>query len=538
MIKTILVTSALPYANGNLHLGHMLEFIQTDIWVMYHKLYGNNCFHVSGSDSHGTPIMLKSISNNISPESVVSSYEIFHRDDLLKFGIVHDNFYTTHSYENENLSKRMFYRLVEGNYIYSKNIKQLYDPVKNFFLPDRYVIGSCPKCFSDNQYGDVCEQCSYRYDAVDLLNPISVLSGVKPIEKSSKHYFFDLFQFNDFLKVWCKNTLSQKEVFNKLADWFQTGLKNWDISRDMPYFGFRIPCEYNKFFYVWLDAPIGYLASFQNFFLQNYLFFNYFFKDPSIELYHFIGKDILYFHTLFWPAILNGLNLKLPNDVFVHGFLTINGKKMSKSNNTFITAKSFCEKIEVDYLRYYFASKLSNSVVDIDFVFDDFMTKVNSDLIGKFLNIFVRSSKIIIKNYNSILSDKITDYSLFYEYLKLENILKSLYDNREYSKVVFYIMKYADRINLYIDNEKPWHLLKDKLTYKRANDVCTTSINLFIILLLGIKPILPKLSTIIENVLHLNDLSWVNFNKPLLGGKIKNYIYIASRVNKSDSYNL
>jgi len=530
--RNILITAALPYANGDLHLGHMLEFIQTDIWFLYHKQIGSNCFFISASDTHGTPIMLKSLSKNILPDLLINKYEISHKHDILNFNIKYDNFYTTHSYENEILSRKLFYRLFENNYIFNKNVIQFYDDVKNFFLPDRYIKGSCPKCKTNDQYGDVCESCSYRYDAIDLINPISVISNTKPIKKNSVHYFLNLKKFEKFLNAWSYKNLSQNEIKNKLNDWFKIGIKNWDISRDNPYFGFTIPGEYNKFFYVWLDAPVGYISSFQNFFINKYLFFNCLKKENNFELYHFIGKDILYFHTLFWPAVLHGTFLKTPNNIFVHGFLTINGKKMSKSNNTFITAKNFYEKFEPEYLRYYFASKLNDNVVDLDFNFNDFIDKINSELIGNFMNIFIRCSKFIIKNHNSKLSNNIIDTSLFLEYLNLKNICILLYEKRQYSKIISHIMKHANKINLYIDKEKPWYLVKNKNTYKRAQDVCSMCINLFLILLFCIKPIIPKISNIIEKLLNVNCSSIFNNEKPILNIKIKNYKYILRKIKE------
>lgn len=531
-MKNIFVTSALPYANGDLHLGHMLEFIQTDIWVRYNKLVGNNCIFVSGIDAHGTPIMLKSAINNISPECLVNKYFLSYKKDLMDFNVSCDNFYTTHSYENEILSRKFFKKLVEQKYIFIKDIYQFYDLEKKIFLPDRYVIGICPKCFSLNQYGDVCEKCCYRYDAVDLIDPISVLSNIQPIKKKTRHYFFDLLKFSLFLKSWCLNSLSQKQVINKLNEWFSQGLKQWDISRDYPYFGFKIPCDYNKYFYVWMDAPIGYLSSFLNFsVLKTGYFRDFFFKDKFYDLYHFIGKDIIYFHTLFWPSVLKGISYYLPKDVFVHGFLTINGKKMSKSIGTFITARQFLNELSSEYFRFYLATKLNNSVVDIDFNLEDFVNKVNSDLIGKFFNIFSRSAKIIINYYNSTLSSNLSDTALFYNYIKLYNEIVLLYDKRKYSDVVFYVMKYADVINAYIDREKPWYLLKNDKTYLRAQEVCTTAINLFLILLCYIKPIIPHLSSKINNIFDFEIFDLLKFNKPFLNKKIRFYTNVVTRIN-------
>lgn len=531
-MKNVFVTSALPYANGDLHLGHMLEFVQADIWVRYHNLIGNSCIFISGVDAHGTPIMLRSNMNNILPEHLINKYFLSHKKDLDSFNISYDNFYTTHSYENEILSRKFFKKLVEKNCIFIKDINQLYDLEKKLFLPDRYVIGTCPKCYSLEQYGDVCEKCCYRYDAIDLINPISVLSKATPVKKHSKHYFFNLCKFSSFLKLWCFESLSQKQIINKLDDWFNHGLKDWDISRDDPYFGFKIPCEYNKFFYVWMDAPIGYLSSFLNFSVCGSKHFrNFFYKTKSYELYHFIGKDIMYFHALFWPAVLKGLNYNIPKDIFVHGFLTINGKKMSKSAGTFITARQFLNEFNTEYFRFYLASKLSNNVVDIDFNFEDFVSKINSDLIGKFFNIFSRCSKILVDKYNSTLSDTLSDNVLFHDYFQLFDKIILLYEERKYSDVIFYVMKYTDGINLYIDREKPWHLLKHSETSLRAQEVCTTGINLFLILLSYLSPVMPSLSGKIETILSIKLSMFLKSKQPLLRRKIKCYSHLVSRIN-------
>ncbi len=530
-MRNILITSALPYTNGDLHLGHMLEFIQVDIWIRYHRQYGNKCIYVSGSDTHGTPIMLKSLSENTCAEFLINKYELKHRYILDKFKILCNNFYTTHSYENENLSRRLFYRLSEHNFISVRYIDQLYDFKKEMFLPDRYVMGTCPRCFLKNQYGDVCEDCNYRYNAVDLINPISVISGVKPIKKRTKHYFLNLHKFKFFLIEWCKKTLSQKQIINKLFEWLGSDLRDWDICRDTPYFGFKIPGNHRKFFYVWMDAPIGYIASFYNYFAKfGKNFLNYALMDKSIELYHFIGKDILYFHTLFWPAVLKGVNFILPTDIFVHGFLTINDKKMSKSIGKIIASEQFLSNFDAECLRYYFASKTTPDIIDINFNFLDFKNKINSDLIGNFVNIFNRCSRILIDNYNCMLSDSILNYSLFDEFLKLKKFFISLYEKRKYSKIISYILQYADKINVYINIEKPWFLLRDEKTFIRAQIVCTTAINLFIILLINMKPIIPKIVSRIEYILNVTSLTWSNFEKPLVNQKINNYTYIISRI--------
>lgn len=527
MKEKIMVTSALPYANGDLHIGHILEFVQADIWTRYNKEIGKECTYISGIDSHGTPIMLKSASENVSFEKLINNYFLLHKAELKKFSISLDNYYTTHSYENELFSKKVYRKLYEKGFILEKTINQFYDVYYNMFLPDRYVIGSCPKCKVDNQYGDVCEKCNNKYDAIDLLNPISILSKSKPIKKDSIHYFFNLKNFNNFLLKWCSCNISQKSVVNKLMEWLDIGLKEWDISRDYPYFGFKIPGEYKRFFYVWLDAPIGYISFLLNFLLKkNLIYLNCFREEvKKNKMYHFIGKDIIYFHALFWPAVINGSDLFLFADLFVHGFVTVNNLKMSKSGNTFINAKDILSKVDADCLRFYIASKLNDNVVDIDFNFSDFSNKVNSDLVGKFLNVFSRCSKIIIKNYNSFLSSDL-DIFLFDEYLALRNLLLDFYKNREYNKVVYYVMKYTDKINLYLDNEKPWILVKSKKTYDRGHSVCTTAINLFFILLSFLKPIMPNLFDCISNSLNIN---LIKINSPVINIKIANCDHIIKR---------
>ncbi len=528
MSKKIFITSALPYANGDLHIGHMLEFIQTDIWVRYNKLIGNECIYISGIDSHGTPVMLKSNSEKVSFEKLINSYFLLHKIELNKFFISVDNYYTTHSYENELLSKKVYRRLYEKKLIFKQTINQFYDIKFNMFLPDRYVIGTCPKCNAENQYGDVCEKCNSKYDAIELLNPISTLSQDIPIKKSSLHYFFDLEKFSCFLKSNLVFNLSQKSVVNKLMEWVDCGLKAWDISRDYPYFGFKIPSEYKNFFYVWLDAPIGYLSFFLNFLLKdNLIYFNTFSMIKKFDMYHFIGKDIVYFHALFWPALLSGSNFKLFKDVFVHGFLTVNNLKMSKSSNTFINSKDVFSNVDADCLRFYFASKLNSNVIDIDFNFIDFVNKINSDLVGKFLNIISRCCKIIDINYNSFLSSNLDNPILFDEYIDIKKFIFKFYAIRDYSKVIFYVMKYTDKINLYLDSEKPWILIKSSKTFAKAHDVCTTAINLFLILLSILSPIIPNFSNHIKTILNL-DLN-NSFDKPFLSVKISKYNHIIGR---------
>ncbi len=534
MGKKVFFTSALPYVNGDFHMGHALEFIQSDIFFRYNKMVGNMCFYFSGDDCHGTPIMLKSFKSGMSIDYLINFYRISHLKDLNTLGILADSFYLTHSYENEFFSRRIFCFLKFNDFIFEESIYQLFDEEKKLFLPDRYVIGCCPKCFASGQYGDICEKCSYKYESGELLDPISVLSNTIPIKKLSMHYFFDLNLFNNFLNDWT-SSLSQKSIFNKLFDWFTSGLKAWDISRDLPYFGFKIPNEYFRFFYVWLDAPIGYISSIYNFTLNNNIEFSSLFDSKSeYFFYHFIGKDIIYFHTLFWPAILSACDFKLPNDVFVHGFLTIDGKKMSKSSGTFLILNDFLDKMEPDYIRYYFAAKSNNNVSDIDFKLSEFIDKINSDLISKFVNIGGRCAGLICKHFDFKFSNNVLDKNIFYEYLMVYDTIVEFYEKRLYSKIVSYIMKYADYLNLYLDREKPWILVINHDSFNRAHDVCTMVLNLFIVLLFCFRPILPDLFDRFEYILNLKhcDITYGCIKKPILNLKIKPYIHVYKKIDK------
>lgn len=534
MVENFFLTSALPYANGSLHMGHIMEFIQTDIFSRYNKLINNFCIYVSGDDCHGTPIMLKSIHEKSSIGFLLNFYNLSHIKNLYKMRIDLDYFHTTNSYENEFFSRRFFNILKLNGFIFETAVLQFYDDEKKIFLPDRYVKGTCPKCHSLNQYGDVCEKCSFKYDATDLIDPISILSGATPSKVLSNHYFFNLEKFKYFLIEWMKK-LSQKSISNKLLEWFDFELMAWNISRDTPYFGFKIPCDYYKFFYVWLDAPVGYFSSLYNYCLNNNLEFNVFLLTNSkYKLYHFIGKDIIYFHSLFWPSFLHGCFLNIPSDIFVHGFLTINGKKMSKSAGTLLSVDDFLNFYEPDFVRYYFASKLNDSILDIDFKIEDFVEKINSDLISKFVNIGSRCVSIICNNFECKTAN-ILDKNMFLEFLSFWPIIQDFYNKRAYSKVISYVMKYADFINIYLDREKPWILLKNKDSFLRANLVCTTALNLFIILLFYIKPILPDLLNRFEYILNLSDINFDFIQKPLVNFNIKNYVHVYKKI---DSYNI
>lgn len=536
--REILVTSALPYANGSLHLGHMLEYVQSDIWVRFQQMRGHTCYHICGSDAHGTPIMLQAEKLNITPEALVSKINLEHKKDLEDFHIALDHFYTTHSPENESLATSIYQKLKIKGDIAVRTIAQAYDPIKNMFLPDRYVKGSCPKCQAPDQYGDSCEQCGAHYAPTDLKNAISTVSGAPPILKESEHYFFKLDQYTEFLKTWTQTSQLQAQIIHKLDEWFTAGLKEWDISRDAPYFGFKIPDTTNKYFYVWLDAPIGYMASFKNYIDTNPhkgIDFNHYWgqsdaaKHPT-ELYHFIGKDIMYFHTLFWPAILHGSNYRTPTAIFAHGFLTINGQKMSKSRGTFITARQYLDHLDPEYIRYYFAAKLSDGVEDLDLNFEDFTARVNSDLVGKFVNIASRCSGFIHKHFEGTLANTLSEPNLFAQFTNQSESIAQAFETRQYSKAIREIMSLTDEANRYIDEQKPWLLIKDPATMSAAQDACTMGLNLFKILTGYLKPILPITAHNAENFLNIPALQWDTLKSPLLNHSINVFKSLKQRI--------
>ncbi len=531
MNNQFFITSALPYTNAPLHLGHILEFIQTDIWIRHINHQGKRCFYFSGIDAHGTPIMLSSLVQNKSPEKLINEFYLSYYRNLNCFNIICDNFYTTNSYENEIFSRNFFLKLYEKKVIFTENVLQFYDLVVNMFLPDRYVIGICPKCKSGNQYGDICNICNFNYSSVDLISPVSKLSKSIPVKKNTKHYFLS-FQNNNFhLKNWCYSTLTQNHILNKLKEWLSTGLNDWDLSRNTPYFGIKIPLEYDKFFYVWVDAPLGYFSSAQNFFKKFSInFLDFFIKKKSLDFYHFIGKDIIYFHCLFFPFMLLNLNYKLPTDIWAHGFLTVNGLKMSKSSGTFILANDIVKKIRPDFLRFYFASKLHNGFSDIDFDFNELCIVINSNFIGKFLNIYSRVIKLLKNYYDSILANKI-DF-LFYEFLNINDLIFENYKNRNYFKVVNIVLEYSDKINIYLDKEKPWNLVKHKTSMLRAHIICTTTLNLFLVLLYYLSPIIPEITNDIQKLLYINFESFVLKKEPLLNVKINNCEYFLSKIKE------
>lgn len=529
--RKILVTSALPYANGAIHLGHLVEYIQTDIWVRFQKQKGHECYYVCADDAHGTPIMLRADRDGITPEELIAQVWKSHFADFCDFGIAFDNYHSTHSNENKVLSALIYNRLNEKGYISTQTITQAFDPVKNMFLPDRFIKGDCPKCGAKDQYGDGCEVCSATYSPTDLKNAVSAISGATPIEKESEHYFFNLADFSQMLCEWTSAGHLQPEVRNKLAEWLEGGLQQWDISRDAPYFGFEIPNAPNKYFYVWLDAPIGYMASFQNLCDKTSLHFDDFWaKDSDVELYHFIGKDIIYFHALFWPAMLSGANFRTPSAIFAHGFLTVNGEKMSKSRGTFITARTYLDHLNPEYLRYYFAAKLSGSVDDIDLNFDDFTQRVNSDLVGKVVNIASRCSGFMQKRFDNKLSTTCAEPELFAHFIAEHDTIAKHYEQREFGKAMREIMALADKANQYIDEKKPWTMAKQEGEDAQLQDVCSVAINLFRVLAAYLKPVLPVLTHEAEVFLNSPINSWIDELHPLVNHQLSDFKPLMTRV--------
>lgn len=529
--RKILVTSALPYANGPIHLGHLVEYIQTDIWVRFQKQRGNQCYFICADDTHGTPIMLKADREGITPEELISKVGIEHLADFTEFNVIFDNYHSTHSEENRVFSSLIYNRLRTAGHINSRTITQAYDPLKLMFLPDRFIKGECPKCGALDQYGDGCEACGATYSPIELKNAVSAISGEKPIEKDSVHYFFNLADFASMLNEWTTEGHLQPEVCNKLAEWLKSGLQQWDISRDAPYFGFEIPDAPGKYFYVWLDAPIGYMASFKNLCDKQGLSFDEFWsEDSTTELYHFIGKDIIYFHALFWPAMLSGANFRLPTAIFAHGFLTVNGEKMSKSRGTFITARTYLNHLNPEYLRYYFAAKLNAGVDDIDLNFDDFSQRVNSDLVGKVVNIGSRCSGFINKRFNNKLSSSCSEPALFQEFINANTQIAEFYDTREYGKAMREIMALADKANQYIDEKKPWLIAKEDNKNSELHDICSVGINLFRLLMAYLKPVTPSLATEAEKFLAIDTQVWPNRATPLIDHTINTFIPLMTRV--------
>ncbi len=531
--RKILVTSALPYANGPIHLGHLVEYIQTDVWVRFQKQRGNHCYFVCADDTHGTPIMLKADREGITPEQLIAQVGKEHLADFTEFGVEFDNYHSTHSEENKTFSSLIYKRLRDAGHISSRTITQAFDPVKNMFLSDRFIKGECPKCGAIDQYGDGCEVCGATYSPTDLKNAVSAISGKKPIEKDSVHYFFNLADFTEMLRDWTSAGHLQAEVRNKLAEWLDGGLQQWDISRDAPYFGFEIPDAPGKYFYVWLDAPIGYMASFKNLCDKKGLDFDEFWTlNSTAELYHFIGKDIIYFHALFWPAMLSGAQFRTPTAIFAHGFLTVNGEKMSKSRGTFITARTYLEHLNPEYLRYYFTAKLSAGIDDIDLNFDDFSQRVNSDLVGKVVNIASRCSGFISKRFANKLSANCPEPALFQDFINANEQIAEFYETREFGKAMREIMALADRANQYIDEKKPWLIAKQEGNDTELHDVCSMGINLFRLLTAFLKPVIPALVKEAESFLNIESQAWPVANlQPLSSHAINEFKPLMTRVD-------
>ncbi|MCR4553890.1 MAG: methionine--tRNA ligase [Succinivibrionaceae bacterium] len=533
MARKIFVTCALPYANGAIHLGHMLEHIQADIWVRYQRLKGNEIHFVCADDTHGTPVMIKAKQLGITPEEMLKSVAAEHKADFSGFEISFDNYYSTHSPENQFFSNAIYNKLKERGYIASRKISQLFDPEKKMFLPDRFVKGTCPKCKAADQYGDNCEACGATYSPTELINPYSAISGAKPELKETEHFFFDLPQFEGVLKDWIKTGAIPDEMANKLNEWFDSGLQQWDISRDAPYFGFEIPDQPGKYFYVWLDAPIGYLGSFKNYCdrVKNVDFEDYIKKDSDCEMYHFIGKDILYFHSLFWPAMLNGAEYRMPTKLFIHGYVTVNGAKMSKSKGTFIKAATFLKHFPAETLRYYYAAKSNAKIDDLDLNLEDFIARVNSDLVNKVVNLASRTANFINRKFANKLAAQLTEDQIFSEFENANETIETAYEGREYAKAVREIMRLADIANKYVDDTAPWVLAKDPDKSEELHQVCTNALNMFRILLTYLKPIIPSLVKAGEDFLGL-ELTWENANKPLIAAEINQFKPLFKRIEQ------
>ncbi|MDJ0812563.1 MAG: methionine--tRNA ligase [Woeseiaceae bacterium] len=532
--RKILVTSALPYVNGHPHMGHMVEYIQTDIWVRFQKLIGNDCIYVCASDAHGTPIMLKARELGITPEELTETNTKEFVSAFEDFGVDFDNYHTTHSPENEALVTEMYEALRASGDIYTRTIEQAFDEKEGLFLPDRFVKGTCPRCKTEDQYGDACENCGATYTPADLIDPVSVLSGTTPVKRESEHYFFRLSEYGDKLRQWMRDATLDKNVVAKLEEWFEAGLQDWDISRDAPYFGFRIPGTDDKYFYVWLDAPVGYPASFKHLCdRRDDLDFDEYWRPGSdTELYHFIGKDIMYFHTLFWPAVLQGAGFRQPTSVFAHGFLTVNGQKMSKSRGTFIKARTYLDNLDPSYLRYYYAAKLGPTIEDIDLNLDDFIARVNSDLVGKLVNIASRCAGFINKRFDGQLAASLPDTALFEEFAAAADTIAGHFENREYSKAMRIIMGLADEANRYIDDNKPWVMIKDEAQLDAVQAVCTQGLNLFRSLMIYLTPVIPAVADKARDFLGEEEWRWSSVSEPLLGSRINKFQPLLTRIEQ------
>lgn len=530
--RKILVTCALPYANGAIHLGHMLEHIQADIWVRFQRMRGNQVHFVCADDAHGTPIMLNADKLGITPEQLIEKAKADHIADFAGFNISFDNYHSTHSEENREITRSIYNTLKSNGFIKSKVISQLFDPEKNMFLPDRFVKGTCPKCKAEDQYGDNCEVCASTYSPMDLINPRSAVSGATPVVKESEHFFFDLPSFEGMLKEWTRSGSLQPEIANKMQEWFESGLQQWDISRDAPYFGFEIPDAENKFFYVWLDAPIGYMASFKNLCDRTGLNFDEFWhKDSKTELYHFIGKDIVYFHSLFWPAMLEGSGYRKPTNVFAHGYVTVDSQKMSKSRGTFIQASTYLKHLDPECLRYYYAAKLNNRIEDLDFSLEDFVQRVNSDIVNKLVNLASRTAGFINKRFEGKLAAELDDPQLFGEFTAQSEQIAAYYESREFNKAIREIMALADKANKYIDDKAPWVIAKEAGKDAELQAVCSMGLEMFRVLMSYLKPVMPQLAAKTESFLQ-TELRWDNIDTPLFNHSIAPFKALFSRLDK------
>ncbi|RUO60226.1 methionine--tRNA ligase [Pseudidiomarina insulisalsae] len=537
--RKILVTNALPYANGPIHIGHMLGYIQADIWVRFQKMRGHECHYMCADDAHGTPIMLKAQQLGVEPEQMIAEMNQAHQADFADFHVAFDHYYSTHSPENRELAELIYTRLRDAGHIKTKTISQLYDPDKEMFLPDRFVKGDCPKCGAADQYGDNCDVCGATYAPTELKNPTSAVSGSTPELRESEHYFFDLPAFEDMLKAWTRSGSLQEEMANKLNEWFDAGLQRWDISRDAPYFGFEIPDAPGKYFYVWLDAPIGYMSSFKNYctVTGNADFDSYWQPGSDAEVYHFIGKDIIYFHSLFWPAMLKGADFRQPTNVWAHGFITVNGTKMSKSKGTFIMARTYLDHLDPDYLRYYFAAKLTARIDDLDLNLSDFAQRVNSDLVGKVVNIASRCAGFIQKKFDGKLKSELQETDLLDEFQAAANTIAEAYEKREFSRAMRDIMALADKANFYIAEEEPWQLIKDPAKAERVHEICSIGINLFRLLMIYLTPVVPDLAQRVQQFLN-EDFSWDSHRQLLKGHAIEPFKALLQRIDMDNVNNM
>jgi len=530
--RKILVTSALPYANGAMHLGHMLEYIQTDIWARFQRSQGHECYFAWADDAHGTPIMLWARAEGKAPEELIDMMNEEHKTDFRDFGISFDNYTSTHSEHNRRIVDQIYHKLDQAGYIDRRNIQQLYDKEEGMFLPDRFIRGTCPKCRTEDQYGDSCESCGSTYSPTDLIDPRSAVTGSKPVMKESEHYFFRLSEFEQPLKDWMSSGALQPEMANKLKEWFTEGLRDWDISRDEPYFGFQIPGTDDKYFYVWVDAPICYMASFKQLCERKGLDFDAWWEPgSSAEVHHFIGKDIVYFHTLFWPAMLMGAGYRIPTAVYAHGFLTVDGTKMSKSRGTFIRARTYLNHLNPDYLRYYYAAKLGPGTGDIDLNLEDFVQRVNSDVVGKVVNIASRCAGFIQRRFDGQLSDQLPAPELYEKFVAAREAITADFEGRNYQAAIRRIMALADDANRYIDDEKPWVKIKQEGSEDQVQAVCTQGINLFRLLISYLAPVLPFTAQHASDFLGLDVSDWSTLAEPMLGIPVNTFQPLLTRVD-------